>query len=87
MTLVEIRCRARGCGALLATVDQVPGDWSGHVELEMCPRHGAGAPVLARLLRMRGRASWRRVRRVSYQRLRPAVERARQAGRTQVYPA
>lgn len=47
MTLVELRCKARGCGRLLSNVISVPAEgdeiaWSGMVFVPVCPRHGGG---------------------------------------------
>lgn len=83
MRLVEIRCGGR-CGRVLATVDRPPADWSGHVNVPMCPRHG---PASGPTGHIRRRLGWTfgRERRLRYERLRPLIEKAQRTGLTQVF--
>ena len=96
MTLVQLRCKARGCGKLLGTVVSAPAEgdeiaWSGLVNVPVCPRHGGdrahgsvGKWIENR--RRRGLPHERVTvsRWVPWADLRPKVLRARQTGRTQV---
>lgn len=96
-TLVEVRCRSRGCGRLLHLVDWAPAvgddaEWAGWVAIMLCPRHGEGAGhgnVRAWQARQRraGRDAGRvhTLRWLPWSELRPAVTRARRTGRTEVH--
>jgi hypothetical protein len=93
--LVELRCKVRGCGALLDEVASAPATdelWATLVNVHLCPRHGQGAGHgnIARWQdrqRRAGKPDDRALngRWVSWAELRPAVETARRTGRTQVH--
>ncbi len=93
MILVEIRCKAKGCGKLLKTVDKRPPTWDGELGIPVCGRHTEGA------IRPRGFLGWARSqalaghsppfmatlgRTVPWSDLRPAIEKAERFGRTVV---
>jgi hypothetical protein len=95
MTLVEVRCKARGCGKLLAEVVSVPAEgdeiaWSGMANIPVCPRHGGARGSVANWVEKRRRlglphdrynvGQW-----IYWADLRAKVLRARQTGRTQVH--
>ena len=86
MILVEIRCRARGCGHLLAAVDAVPDDWSATMTIPACPRHGGARWTWPRMLKARRGGLPTQVTvglRLAVEQLRPAIVEARRTGQTQ----
>jgi hypothetical protein len=97
LCLVELRCKARGCGKLLDEVVSAPasGDelrWASYVRVHLCPRHGGGGghgsvakwvEARRRLGRPHDRVPVGRY--ICWAELRSAVQQARLTGRTQVH--
>ena len=93
--LVQVRCKARGCGRLLNEITGAPApsdeqEWACYVRMQICQRHGDGAG--------RGNiAAWKQRQRragkdpdrvqthqmMPWAEFRPMVELARATGRTQ----
>lgn len=92
MTLVEIRCKTRGCGRLLGTVDRAPEDWSGFLVVPACPDHGWNVTgPIGGVRRAFGEPMGdlppvaERSVQVRYASLRPAIEEAWRTSRRQVH--
>lgn len=93
MTLVEVRCKAHGCGKLLTQVVKAPAEgdeiaWSGLFNIPLCPRHGGPRGSVAKWVenrRRRGlphdRVTWGR--RIPWADIRSKVLRARRTRRTE----
>jgi hypothetical protein len=94
--LVLVRCKARSCRKPLAEIADAPArgdedEWACYVRIPLCQRHGDGAGrgnIAAWKERQRragkdpGRVQTHRM--LPWAEFRPAVERARETGRTQV---
>jgi hypothetical protein len=97
VTLVKVRCRARGCGKLLTEVVSAHADgdelrWNSWVVIPVCPRHGGDHDYgsVAKWVEDRRRKNLPTDRRrtgrwICWAELRPAVRRARATGRTQTH--
>ena len=97
MRLVNVRCRIPECRALLGWFDEAPPAndrrWEiGMIQVRLCGPHGEGAGHgNVRAWQDRQRRAGRPTDRVEHNKwvywreLRPAVEKARQTGRTQTF--
>jgi hypothetical protein len=93
--LIKVRCKARGCGRLLADMVDAPApsdefEWACYVRIPLCQRHGDGAGrgnIAAWKQRQQragkdhGRVATHRM--VQWAEFRPKVARARATGQTQ----
>ena len=89
MTLVEIRCKARGCGKLLGEITELPADYAGWLLVPPCRRHDS---VHAMIRNLGDRdpdraAEWATegALPVAWELLRPDIERALATGRTEIH--
>jgi hypothetical protein len=95
VTLVKVRCKVRGCGKLLTEVVSAPAEsdelkWASYVRIPVYPRHGGANGSVASWVEKRRRRGlphdrYNTGRWICWAELRPSVERARRAGKTQVH--
>jgi hypothetical protein len=97
VTLVEVRCKAHGCGKLRGWLDWAPAEsdelrWSYPVPspIPLCPHHGGVRGSVAGWVAARRRLGLPHDRYptgqwISWAELRPAVQRARRTGDTQTH--
>ena len=95
MTLVEVRCKAHGCGRLLDRVESAPAEgdeirWAGPLRVSICPRHGGTRGSIAKWVEARRRLGlphdrYPTGRWISWAELRPAVRQARLTFETQAH--
>jgi hypothetical protein len=82
--LVQVRCKARGCGKLLASITAPPADYSGWLLIPECRKHGKAHAMLARR-RERGE-NWEDLALpVPWETLRPAVHLSESTKRAEVH--
>ena len=95
MTLVEVRCKVRGCGKLLTEVVSAPSEgdelrWTSYVSIPVCPRHGGARGSVAKWVQKRRQVGLPHDRYITgrwicWADLRSPVQRARRTGSTQTH--